>query len=334
MLPRISAELADHVRGRTDSAHLLRCVAHENLFLVGLDEEGEWFRYHALFAEYLQTRVADGGRLRVRAAEWFRDHDQIEDAVELAIAADDQALVASLLEEHHLELSRSGRSTTVDRWIAALPRDLLTARPGVLAAGVLAASGSAIERDAARRLLALAGLAKTADPARWTPVPRGRTAAVERAHGRRLRARRGGGRRAGARARAHARARVGSPGDGRPRLHAGAARDDAGGRRPGRRRAHRTFAPATARTGRSGRWPRARSSPPASAARPSPTRWPGARCSRPPAPTSPPTSRPPSPTSRPPRPRSSTVTRRARSAGCAARWRSGRRSRAARCTRG
>ena len=169
VLPRISAELADHVRERTDSRHLLHCAVHENLFLVPLDEEGEWFRYHALFAEYLQSRVAHRGSLRVRAAEWFRDHDQIEDAVELAIAADDQALVASLLEEHHLELSRSGRSATVEGWIAALPRDLLAARPGVLAAGVLAASGSAIERDAARRLLALAGLAKTADPDRWTP---------------------------------------------------------------------------------------------------------------------------------------------------------------------
>ena len=145
VLPRISAALADHVRERTDSRHLLHCAAHENLFLVPLDEEGEWFRYHALFAEYLRTRVGHRGALRVRAAEWFRDHDQIEDAVELAIAANDQVLVATLLEEHHLELSRAGRSATVDRWIAALPRELLAARPGVLAAGVLAASGSAID---------------------------------------------------------------------------------------------------------------------------------------------------------------------------------------------
>ena len=59
MLPRLSAELCDHVLERDDSAALLDRVVRANLFVVALDEDGLWWRYHALFAEYLRLRLGD-----------------------------------------------------------------------------------------------------------------------------------------------------------------------------------------------------------------------------------------------------------------------------------
>ena len=170
ILPRLSAALCDTVLERTDSAALLERVARENLFLDPLDEEGEWFRYQALFAEYLQAALSEdeAAALHRRAAGWFRAHGYVEDAVEHAAAGGDEQAIAELLEAHHLALARGGRTATVDRWIGALPRDLLAARPGVLTAGVLAAGGCAHPREQVRGLLALADRARGADPAAWT----------------------------------------------------------------------------------------------------------------------------------------------------------------------
>ena len=59
MLPRLSVDLCDHVLERDDSAALLDRVVRANLFVVALDEDGLWWRYHALFAEYLRLRLGE-----------------------------------------------------------------------------------------------------------------------------------------------------------------------------------------------------------------------------------------------------------------------------------
>ena len=73
MLPRLSAELCDHVLERDDSAALLDRVVRANLFVVALDEDGLWWRYHALFAEYLRLRLGErAAALHHRACELVR----------------------------------------------------------------------------------------------------------------------------------------------------------------------------------------------------------------------------------------------------------------------
>ena len=156
ILPRLSrGPLRPRARARRAPTTLLERVAQANLFLVALDEEGEWFRYQALFAEYASALLEPGAAagLHRRAADWFRERGLIEDAVEQYAAAGDDRAIAELIETHHLALARAGRAATIEHWIGALPRDLLTARPGLLTAGMLAAGGSALPRDEALRLL-------------------------------------------------------------------------------------------------------------------------------------------------------------------------------------
>ena len=171
ILPRLTADLCAHVLETPGAEALLERVEQANLFLVALDEEGEWFRYQALFAEYAEALLEPGAAagLHGRAATWFRERGLIDEAVEHYAAAGEDRAIAELIETHHLTLARSGRAATIEHWIGALPRDLLTARPGLLTAGLLAAGGSALPRDDALRLLSLADRAREAAPAAWTP---------------------------------------------------------------------------------------------------------------------------------------------------------------------
>lgn len=85
-LQRFNAALADHLREREDSGRLLGRLEHFHGLLVPLDGEHEWFRYHPLFADYLQQqlereRPGEPLRIHARAAHWFGEHGQLMEAV-------------------------------------------------------------------------------------------------------------------------------------------------------------------------------------------------------------------------------------------------------------
>ncbi|MCL1527346.1 LuxR C-terminal-related transcriptional regulator [Xanthomonas nasturtii] len=85
-LERISASLADAVRQRDDSGRLLAQLEHFHGLLIPLDGEREWFRYHPLFADFLQQLLerehpGQSGQLHQRAARWFGDHQHLAEAV-------------------------------------------------------------------------------------------------------------------------------------------------------------------------------------------------------------------------------------------------------------
>ena len=174
VLGRFSAALADHARGRSDSAALLERVSRANLFLVALDDAGEWFRYHALFGELLRRELAlddaaAAPRLHARAAEWLLARGELADGIEHADAAGDHETVAGQLQVRGNELIRDGRGATLLRWVSRLPEDLLLARPDVTTLGALA-SDAFVGRDArGQRLLELAERSRDEHPERWSP---------------------------------------------------------------------------------------------------------------------------------------------------------------------
>jgi LuxR family maltose regulon positive regulatory protein len=173
VLGRFSAALADHARGRSDSAALLERVSRANLFLVALDDEGVWFRYHALFGELLRRELAlddaaAAPRLHSRAAEWLLARGMLTDAIDHAHAAGDFATVADQVELHRTELMRDGRGVTLLRWVSRLPDELLLARPDVTVIGALASDAFAGRDERGARLLALAERSRGAHPERWS----------------------------------------------------------------------------------------------------------------------------------------------------------------------
>ena len=139
VLDRLSGPLCDTVTGRDGSQALLEQVERAGLFLMPLDEVRGWWRYHQLFADLLRARLQDQpGRaagLHRKAAGWFREHGLADDAIRHAVAAGEMLWAARLIEQHFdAVFYLRGEGTTVQRWLSALPADLVWSRPRLLLA--------------------------------------------------------------------------------------------------------------------------------------------------------------------------------------------------------
>jgi LuxR family maltose regulon positive regulatory protein len=134
MLDRVTASLCDAVTGRQDSAECLALVEHSGFFLEALSSRGEWYRYHALFAEAMRTEAkrrlgAEAlHNIALRAARWYEEHDMLIEAVEAFISAREFEHVAGLIEKLHRRAYFSEHHT-IRRWLEQFPRPLLHIYP-------------------------------------------------------------------------------------------------------------------------------------------------------------------------------------------------------------
>lgn len=121
------------------STEILGYLERENLFLVPLDEQKKWYRYHSLFhgllREWLAVRAGRDGiaQLQARAGRWFESQGLLEEAFSHALAAD-VALAARLVEEHVHELLNLEDHRTLEGWLARLPEELMAQQPRLLLA--------------------------------------------------------------------------------------------------------------------------------------------------------------------------------------------------------
>lgn len=134
ILGRISAPLADAVTEGHNGARLLGEIEAANLFLIPLDRERTWFRYHHLFAELLQsllhTRHPDSESvLHFRAAVWQSQHGLTMDAVHHALAAGNSDLAASLVEDCAMPLIMQSHIVRVREWLNSLPAEVIELQP-------------------------------------------------------------------------------------------------------------------------------------------------------------------------------------------------------------
>jgi LuxR family transcriptional regulator, maltose regulon positive regulatory protein len=138
ILERFTAALCDVVTQQTGSQRMLEELERRNLFVVSLDNRQQWYRYHALFAEALRTRLKHTHAdlvpvLHHRASLWYAEHSQTTQAILHAFSAHQWQLAADLMEslpmmaltwgagEHELILLR--------QWLERLPADVIQPRP-------------------------------------------------------------------------------------------------------------------------------------------------------------------------------------------------------------
>jgi LuxR family maltose regulon positive regulatory protein len=151
ILDQLSGPLCNAVTAETDSQQRLEQVERANLFLVPLDEERRWWRYHRLFADLLRARLHQTHPDRLpalhrNAAAWLETHGLVDEAVRHALAAGEVDWAARLVEEHTQERFQRGEGATVDRWLAALPAELVHARPRLsLARAIWALIGGRVD---------------------------------------------------------------------------------------------------------------------------------------------------------------------------------------------
>jgi len=117
------------------SASILEYLERANLFLMPLDDERIWYRYHQLFADLLRTQVqnslgAEGvAQLHIRAAEWHAQHGSILEAIHHAAAAPDDERVERLIEQHYMEMVSRGEMSGMRLWRGKLSKELVYRRP-------------------------------------------------------------------------------------------------------------------------------------------------------------------------------------------------------------
>lgn len=122
ILERLSPGLCRALTGNENAGDLLRAVARNNLFVSALDDADEWFRYHHLFAEFLQAELARGDEaeaaaLHGRAAAWFEAHDELEEAVRHWLAAGEPGRAGAIVCRAHMDYTRLARYETIHRWL-------------------------------------------------------------------------------------------------------------------------------------------------------------------------------------------------------------------------
>ncbi len=123
VLRQFCESLATAVTGQANIADMLRQLASDNLFITPLDDEGEWYRYHPLFAEMLRANLDEATRREChrRAATWYADRQLLQDAIRNALAAQDFDFMAALLTRTYKTFLAHGLLVSLQKWLAALP---------------------------------------------------------------------------------------------------------------------------------------------------------------------------------------------------------------------
>ena len=155
VLDRLCGPLCDAVTEQTNSASTLKDMEKANLFIVPLDDEGVWYRYHHLFAEVLQLRLMQAQpswlpELHRRAQQWFERNGWMHDAVNHAIAAQDFEGAARLIEGLVAAKWQTGEIKALQNWLSALPVGFWRKHPRLwlVQAWVAMTVGNYVEGDA------------------------------------------------------------------------------------------------------------------------------------------------------------------------------------------
>jgi LuxR family maltose regulon positive regulatory protein len=141
ILDRLTGSLCDALTGQDNGQATLEMLERANLFIVPLDDERRWYRYHHLFADLLRQRLrqsaasstGDEGRgvaeYHIRASEWYEENGLEVEAFHHAAAANDVERAERLMEGDGMPLPFRGAVIPVLNWLKSLPTTVLDARP-------------------------------------------------------------------------------------------------------------------------------------------------------------------------------------------------------------
>jgi len=158
ILDRLTGSLCDALTGWDSGQQILEYLERANLFIIPLDNERRWYRYHHLFVGLLRQRLhqrdaASSGDAKMRvadlhsqASEWYKDNGMMIEAFHHAVAGNDIEQATHLVEENKLPLHLSSVLIDIIHWLESLPTTILNARPSlwIKYARMLLASGQNI----------------------------------------------------------------------------------------------------------------------------------------------------------------------------------------------
>lgn len=131
-------EADDDGRMEMTGERFIQWLQEKNLFLIHLDHQNEWFRFHDLFqAEMLwmlkkQLSPREIAALHLRVSRWLAENGWIREAIEHALAADDVATAVEIFTRHRLTLMNAENWGQLERWLRLFPEDVLEKEPVLL----------------------------------------------------------------------------------------------------------------------------------------------------------------------------------------------------------
>jgi LuxR family maltose regulon positive regulatory protein len=135
ILKRLNAGLCEAVTRHSDCQAMLKDLWQANLFILPLDDEGQWFRYHHLFADLLRARLRQSfsvdaiASMHQRAAAWYEQAGMMNEAIEHVLAAADYAHAVKLLEKIAKPMILKAYFKTVEDWLQVIPPEYLNESP-------------------------------------------------------------------------------------------------------------------------------------------------------------------------------------------------------------
>jgi LuxR family maltose regulon positive regulatory protein len=135
-LDHMNGSLCDALTGKENGQEYLELLDDANLFIVPLDDERCWYRYHHLFKDLLRSRLqqTQPGRIvlsQQKASEWFEKTGFVNEAIECALGAEDFERAIRLIEGIAETMWMQGEIKKLGDWLNALPGDLLSAKPNL-----------------------------------------------------------------------------------------------------------------------------------------------------------------------------------------------------------
>ncbi|GHO81524.1 LuxR family transcriptional regulator [Ktedonobacter sp. SOSP1-85] len=140
----LSASLCNAITGRDDSERLLEQVERANLFLQPVDESGQWYRYHALWAQAMQHEarrrlgLATMRSLSSKASRWYEQQRLLPEAIEAALTCEEFSRAAMLIERFAAPNSFRNEYHLLCSWLKQLPEEIIQAQPELCSWYVLA----------------------------------------------------------------------------------------------------------------------------------------------------------------------------------------------------
>ena len=171
LVDRMNGELADLLAGRSGSEQMLLELEDANAFVVSLDSERTWFRYHQLLADFLRlelrrTFADELSDLHRRAAQWFVDHGDVVEAVRHTLAAGDWPDAARLVADHSFSWVLDGQAGTIDAVLQAFPEGASADHPDLALAHAASELNHGRLEEAAAQLTLAESHVESAPPAR------------------------------------------------------------------------------------------------------------------------------------------------------------------------
>ncbi|MBU2514119.1 LuxR C-terminal-related transcriptional regulator [bacterium] len=134
ILDHLSDSLCNELTGREDSAMLLEQLIIDNQFIVQLDEQRRWYRYHQLYGDVLQSLLKQQYPERLqplytKVCHWYERHNHLEEAIKYAFRGNDISLAVCLIEKCVASAMIIGERIHIRKWIEKLSESIISSRP-------------------------------------------------------------------------------------------------------------------------------------------------------------------------------------------------------------